>query len=312
MKGSLLKIVGSVLFLGTLSAGYNYNTFYLLSVPANAPMPDSHQTGDTFMGGTWRGLTMTDIKGNQADSILDSLVPLQTYYYRGASFVSPPLIAQTIPAGIWTIKVFVREDNPSANAYVRYMVYEWLNTDELGNIIVPVSSANMEMPTTKSLQTIYASGNAVTISDGSRICIDLEIEGRGPGNPNRYAMLYFGNNSDTSSLKTPQSIIGMDESRKSSPAEQRHPTFHIYPNPLKDRLVIEYYVVDENPVSLAVYESSGYLVKRLSGYTSERKGVHKIIWDCRDNQGNRVKSGVYFLHLTIGEHSIMKKTVVVQ
>jgi flagellar hook assembly protein FlgD len=38
-------------------------------------------------------------------------------------------------------------------------------------------------------------------------------------------------------------------------------------------------------------------------------GLQKITWQGNDSQGNRLKKGVYFYHLKIGEYEVIKKLV---
>jgi flagellar hook assembly protein FlgD len=41
----------------------------------------------------------------------------------------------------------------------------------------------------------------------------------------------------------------------------------------------------------------------------EKPGVYKVIWDGKDNQGNKVSSGIYFCRLSTNKFTATKKVV---
>jgi len=69
-----------------------------------------------------------------------------------------------------------------------------------------------------------------------------------------------------------------------------------YPNPFRTRTAITYALPDQQPVTLAIYDVRGALVRELaSGAVSA--GSHRVTWDGRDERGLEAASGVYFCHL---------------
>jgi hypothetical protein len=87
-----------------------------------------------------------------------------------------------------------------------------------------------------------------------------------------------------------------------------------YPNPCKDETWIPYQISSESMVSINIYDQSGNLVRRVySGekspgiYMDTERSAH---WDCRNELGEKVSSGIYFYVFQAGNYSSIKKLVV--
>ncbi len=65
-----------------------------------------------------------------------------------------------------------------------------------------------------------------------------------------------------------------------------------YPNPFNPATVISFQVPGDSEVSLAIYNTSGQLVKQLANGNFSG-GSHSFIWNATDARGVRVASGVY-------------------
>lgn len=82
----------------------------------------------------------------------------------------------------------------------------------------------------------------------------------------------------------------------------------ITPNPARKKAEFQFMLEKETAVSLKIYDASGRLVRELSpSYT--KPGVNRALWDGRDQNGLSVNSGIYFINLSIGEYSLVKKLV---
>ncbi len=80
----------------------------------------------------------------------------------------------------------------------------------------------------------------------------------------------------------------------------KNPTFELfqnYPNPFNPSTTISFEIPDESQVKLAVYSSNGELVKTL---LNEQKsaGKYTVVWDSKNNSGEKVAAGVYFYRLS--------------
>lgn len=182
------------------------NTLYFKpgaqELPAE-PMPNAHQTLDTFQGGTWIGRSMSPWHSTTAYETKSQTTNsgANPGYWRMVTFTSPPVVsAVSIPAGDWIINIYCRVSNIFQNAYVRYKIYKWNSDDSIGATIVAVGTYGTEMGITAApggLQTITVSGGAVTLAAGDKISVDIELQTRNPGNNNYEASYYYGQNADS-------------------------------------------------------------------------------------------------------------------
>jgi flagellar hook assembly protein FlgD len=84
-----------------------------------------------------------------------------------------------------------------------------------------------------------------------------------------------------------------------------------YPNPFNPSTTISYYLPEDSPVALTVYDVSGRRVADLIG-KAEKKGRHSVTWDGRNETGGSAASGIYFSRLTVGKETISKKMVMLR
>ena len=84
-----------------------------------------------------------------------------------------------------------------------------------------------------------------------------------------------------------------------------------YPNPFRSTTMIAYSLVGNAPVSIAIYDVRGALVRELVSGTLSA-GRHRLVWDGRDGRGQRVGSGVYFCRLEAGEFIETRRMVILR
>jgi hypothetical protein len=86
-----------------------------------------------------------------------------------------------------------------------------------------------------------------------------------------------------------------------------------YPNPFNPATTIAFEIPGETgedrAVSLQVYDIRGRHVRSLVDCELE-PGVHRVVWDGRDERGVRVSSGIYFSVLECGRRSSTRKMIV--
>ncbi len=86
-------------------------------------------------------------------------------------------------------------------------------------------------------------------------------------------------------------------------------SFHLYqnyPNPFNSFTFINYQLSYRGEVSLKIYNLTGKEVRTLVNQIQAR-GVHQLTWNGKDNSGNEVSSGMYFLKLRFEPYSQNKK-----
>ena len=87
-----------------------------------------------------------------------------------------------------------------------------------------------------------------------------------------------------------------------------------FPNPFNLETWIPYQLAEDADVTLAIYDSSGRMVRRLNlghrlaGYYADRGNA--AYWDGHNEYGEQVTSGVYFYHLSAGGYSAMRKMLI--
>lgn len=84
-----------------------------------------------------------------------------------------------------------------------------------------------------------------------------------------------------------------------------------YPNPFNLQTQIRYSLAKAGHVTLSIYSVLGQKVRTLIDETQEA-GSYQVIWDGRDERGEIVSSGVYFLNMTTGEFKRTQKILLIK
>lgn len=89
-----------------------------------------------------------------------------------------------------------------------------------------------------------------------------------------------------------------------------------YPNPFNPETWIPYQLSEAAPVTFSIYGASGRLIRTLSlGFQPAgfyRSRGRAAYWDGRNNQGERVSSGIYFYQLSTPSFRQMKRMVIMK
>ena len=81
-----------------------------------------------------------------------------------------------------------------------------------------------------------------------------------------------------------------------------------YPNPFTSETAITYKLNKQSDVQITIYDILGREVKNYE-ISVQPAGVHGILWDGRNNLGERVTAGIYFYKLQMGRESLVNKMV---
>jgi hypothetical protein len=85
-----------------------------------------------------------------------------------------------------------------------------------------------------------------------------------------------------------------------------------HPNPFNPTTSIEFRVpLGGESVSLRIYDVAGKTVRTLANGVLDA-GLHRRIWDGRDQDGSRVASGVYHYELRVGEHRASRRMLLLK
>jgi len=84
-----------------------------------------------------------------------------------------------------------------------------------------------------------------------------------------------------------------------------------YPNPFNPQTTIKFTMGRENKVNLNIYNIKGQLVRQLVNNVYG-VGEHQVIWNGQDELGHPAGSGVYFIRMTAGGYSAVRKMVLLK
>jgi hypothetical protein len=84
-----------------------------------------------------------------------------------------------------------------------------------------------------------------------------------------------------------------------------------HPNPFNPSTTIEYSIADDSPVSMAIYNINGQLIRTLVR-EFQRNGTYSVIWDGKNSDGRSVESGVYFCRIVAGSFKQSKKLILLR
>ncbi len=87
---------------------------------------------------------------------------------------------------------------------------------------------------------------------------------------------------------------------------------HAFPTVLEsgDSLTIIFSLVDSGSVNLVVYDSYGRKIKTVIDNQNYNSGLHRVIWDGRNEIGKIMERGVYFYILKFNKNKIINKIII--
>lgn len=115
---------------------------------------------------------------NRTDQLMSITNVAGVYYWKQRNFLCPPLEAQTISAGTWTLTIYgsisTLPVHDAIKIYARPFVWDD-NTDSFSSWIDNRGSTT-SLTTTPTAYTINFTGSSFSVSEGQRIGIDIYFE----------------------------------------------------------------------------------------------------------------------------------------
>jgi len=97
--------------------------------------------------------------------------------------------------------------------------------------------------------------------------------------------------------------------------DTNHPTsFSLeqnYPNPFNPSTTIRYQLAKQSDVTVSIFNSLGAKVREWKVF-AQSAGIHTIVWDGTNSNGDKVSSGTYFYRMSSGEFVQSKKLVIMK
>ncbi len=84
-----------------------------------------------------------------------------------------------------------------------------------------------------------------------------------------------------------------------------------YPNPFNPTTTIEYQIQKDDFVTIKIFDSIGRLVKYLVN-EEKQSGEYSVIFDGKNDAGQKISSGVYFYQLQVGDFISNKKMILLK
>lgn len=114
-----------------------------------------------------------------------------------------------------------------------------------------------------------------------------------------------------------QQVMGVEEKLITGFNTHETRLFQNYPNPFNTHTAISYSLamstVDGRPtaVSLKIFDLSGRLVKTFD-LTNNERSINQVVWNGRDEQGQKVAPGIYFYKLETQGYKSTKKMILLR
>jgi len=121
--------------------------------------------------------------------------------------------------------------------------------------------------------------------------------------------LWFGTNNSTGWVYKVDGVVGMEEVRPQND-DIKSGVISIYPNPFTKLTKVSFSIGQgAEGIELRIFDAAGRMVKDLSGSISYAPCAVQVSWDGRNDAGQRVSSGVYFV--CVNSHTIHQVAKVV-
>lgn len=107
-------------------------------------------------------------------------------------------------------------------------------------------------------------------------------------------------------------FVGLEENPPEISVFNDYFLYQNHPNPFNPFTQIEFRLPKSEPVSLAIFDVTGRLVKKLCDQRNFAAGRHALTWDSTDQSGHEVSSGVYVYRLQTQGKSLSKQMILIK
>ncbi len=112
-------------------------------------------------------------------------------------------------------------------------------------------------------------------------------------------------------LSTPNVVYKPDETSNDATLPTEFVLGQNYPNPFNPTTTIDYSVPAQSRVEIQIFNVLGQTVRTLVD-EDQTAGSYKVTWNCTDDGGRQVSSGIYFYRITAGSFTQSKKMVLLK
>ncbi|MDZ4182699.1 MAG: FG-GAP-like repeat-containing protein, partial [Candidatus Cloacimonadaceae bacterium] len=152
----------------------------------------------------------------------------------------------------------------------------------------------------------------LALSDGSRLLHrpgpitsqrswSIALEDLPPADTYFWSVQTIDSSFQGSVFSAEQAIFNLDIGENEAPYIPAFALDSLHPNPFSKELTIQYTLDKAVPYSIDVFNLKGQRIRGVS-FDDGRPGHHTISWDGKDDKGQAVASGIYFIHLSSKDH----------
>jgi hypothetical protein len=96
-----------------------------------------------------------------------------------------------------------------------------------------------------------------------------------------------------------------------TPAPYETRLYQNFPNPFNPSTTIEYSIAQPTRVEIVLFDVGGRKVKTLVDEVKS-PGLHRVVWDGRNERGEQVASGIFFCRLRADAYSSVRKMILLK
>ncbi len=147
------------------------------------PKPNVAISNDTFIGSSTEAIYgMHPTLGNNIFGKRTIPGTTSSGNYRAHNWTSPPLAAQTLASGTWTVNMWAYENGSAADLRARTTIWGWADSNDarMGPIqATPFESGEFGL-TPGARITLSTTGSAITLSRKDKIVVEIDLRGITP------------------------------------------------------------------------------------------------------------------------------------
>jgi|SRR5690554_1704099 len=226
-------------------------------------------------------------KGYENSFINSDLKPDSKYYYTVYTFDKAFNYSEGITGG--EIPLPVELISFSASFVKNYIQLNWVTASELNNLGFEIQKSSDKI-NWESIGFVEGKGNSASLNRYEYIDY----------NYNQEYKYYRLKQTDMNGIFTFSSIVEVGVPLTINLSQN-------YPNPFNPETTIEFVVDKRDKTTLIVYDLLGNKIEEIFNSTAEPGKVYRINFD-----GSNLTSGMYYYKLTSGNHSLIKKMILIK
>jgi hypothetical protein len=95
---------------------------------------------------------------------------------------------------------------------------------------------------------------------------------------------------------------------KASSSKASVSSLTIYPVPIQNSTTVSFTLAEPKEVSIKIFDMTGKPVKTIAA-AQMQSGDHQFIWNAKDEKGNALNTGIYFLRIETEDYSETRKII---